>query len=137
MSYNIRGLGGRLKKKEVHSLISKYKLNVICEQETKLEEINSSLYSLLWSCDDYEFDFKKSEGRLGDFMMWRKDLLVVKEVVYREHWLGLIGVCGVEQIEVFIVGVYGPCKLSKRKRDVGEMVKFKKDKRGDRWCFFG
>ena len=58
MSYNIRGLGGRLKKKEVHSLISKYKLNVIYEQETKLEEINSSLYSLLWSCDDYEFDFK-------------------------------------------------------------------------------
>lgn len=38
---------------------------------------------------------------------------------------------------MFIVGVYGPCKLSKRKRDVGEMVKFKKDKRGDRWCFFG
>lgn len=41
-SYNIRGLGGAAKKQEVRKLIVKQKLDLLCLQETKLENVDSA-----------------------------------------------------------------------------------------------
>lgn len=40
-SYNIRGLGGRIKMKTIRSLIKKEKVEFICIQETKLERFDN------------------------------------------------------------------------------------------------
>lgn len=39
ISFNIRGVGSRLKNKEVSDFIQTYKINICCLQETKIENI--------------------------------------------------------------------------------------------------
>lgn len=60
ISYNIRGLGGLAKKKEMLNLIRKQKPNLICIQETKMEFINRALCYLMWGSNDFDFAFKLS-----------------------------------------------------------------------------
>ena len=62
ISYNSRGLGDRLKKQEVQRMVVDHKPDLICLQETKLEEVDSRLCCLLWGSYDCVFSFKKYEG---------------------------------------------------------------------------
>ena len=62
ISYNIRGLGGLAKKKEIQRLIQIHKLDVICIQETKMEIIERNVCSMMWGSSEFEFAFKPSEG---------------------------------------------------------------------------
>lgn len=52
ISYNSRGLGDRLKKQEVQRMVVDHKPDLICLQETKLEEVDSRLCCLLWGSYD-------------------------------------------------------------------------------------
>jgi exonuclease III len=65
VSYNVRGLGGVAKKKEVSQLIRKNKLDLVCIQETKLEVVEKSLCEKLWDTNEFDFTFKTSNGRSG------------------------------------------------------------------------
>lgn len=40
ISYNIRGLGGKVKKKEIQKLVREQKPNMLCVQETKMEVVD-------------------------------------------------------------------------------------------------
>lgn len=40
-SYNIRGLGGRIKRSAIEKLVREEKLDFICIQETKMEKIEA------------------------------------------------------------------------------------------------
>lgn len=53
-SYNIRGLGGRIKKNAIRSLIKNEKLDFICIQETKMETMNSVLCQSIWGNSDVD-----------------------------------------------------------------------------------
>lgn len=47
-SFNIRGLGDSVKKEEIHSFFSKFKLDFCCVQEMKLETFNDRVGWGLW-----------------------------------------------------------------------------------------
>lgn len=48
MSYNIRGVGSDLKRREVQELIFKQKIDMICIQESKLELVNEVICHSVW-----------------------------------------------------------------------------------------
>lgn len=54
-SYNIRGLGGRAKKKEIQQLVRTQRLDVLGIQETKTENLSRTIGMGLW--DDVDFDW--------------------------------------------------------------------------------
>lgn len=58
--YNSRGLGGRLKKREIQKLIQHHQLGMICIQEIKLEAIVRISCASMWGSDDFEWTFKAS-----------------------------------------------------------------------------
>ncbi|KAF1893310.1 hypothetical protein Lal_00001766 [Lupinus albus] len=71
---NVRGLGGVVKKKAVRSLVRSKQIDFLCIQETKLENIDSTLCSKLWVDSDFDWDFLPSIGKSGRILsMWRKE----------------------------------------------------------------
>lgn len=53
-SYNIRGLGGRIRRSAIRDLIKKEKVEFMCIQETKLENCDSMLCQSLWGGTDMD-----------------------------------------------------------------------------------
>lgn len=74
ISFNVRGLGGRVKKKDVKEMVKVHKLDFLCLQETKMEGTDRKLCSLLWDDDDFDWVAKNATGRSGGLLLvWRRD----------------------------------------------------------------
>jgi endonuclease/exonuclease/phosphatase family metal-dependent hydrolase len=68
-SYNVRGLGGVLKRKRIRDMIRNNNIDFLALQETKLEEITDSLCYGLWGSHDCEWVYLPSE--LNSVTLWR------------------------------------------------------------------
>ncbi|KAL8469743.1 hypothetical protein ACS0TY_032549 [Phlomoides rotata] len=54
LSYNIRGLGQRIKKKEIRELIKEFRIDFCCIQESKVSQVsNHSCHSVWWNHNFY------------------------------------------------------------------------------------
>jgi hypothetical protein len=62
-SFNVRGLGGRLKRNKIKSLLRQHNIDFMAIQETKMESISTSFCASLWGNDDFDWAFLPSEGR--------------------------------------------------------------------------
>lgn len=67
LSYNIRGLGSKVKRRSITNLIQKENIDVACLQETKIEEMNQELCQQLWGNEEMGWDQP----------WWRSFMLVV------------------------------------------------------------
>lgn len=65
LSYNIRGLGKRVKRRDVKDLVRGVKPDFCCLQESKLEQVNPRLIKSIWGNKDFDWDFANSAGRSG------------------------------------------------------------------------
>ena len=78
ISWNVRGLGGFEKRREVCPLVREKKPLVMCIQETKLVTINVQLSQSLWGGVDVDFSFQPSIGALGGLVtLWDNKEVVV------------------------------------------------------------
>jgi len=53
-TFNVRGIGGRVKKNKIRDLVKHNNVDFLAVQETKLEEVTSSLCYYLWGDEDCE-----------------------------------------------------------------------------------
>ncbi|KAL8557651.1 hypothetical protein ACS0TY_004930 [Phlomoides rotata] len=75
LSYNVRGLGKKAKRREVRDIIKKQKIELCCIQETKLEEITKFRCMGLWGNSNFDWAFSESVGRSGGILsMWDEDV---------------------------------------------------------------
>lgn len=73
ISFNIRGLGGRVKKRELKQLGIYHKPDMVCIQETKLQTIDRHICAQLWPDDEFDWVGKSSVRRArGLLIMWSK-----------------------------------------------------------------
>lgn len=80
LSWNVSGLNNYRKRLHVH-WIRKWKLDVICFQETKLKFVNYSIVNSLWNYPLMGWVDLVSDGVSGDILsMWNK--IVVDLVKY-------------------------------------------------------
>ncbi|GLT40901.1 hypothetical protein SLA2020_149990 [Shorea laevis] len=68
ISFNVRGLGSLIKRKEIFRLVRREKPDVLFLQETKLEEVEVSLCKMLWFSDDCDWVMQKSVGNSGGML---------------------------------------------------------------------
>ncbi|KAK2449253.1 DNA-(apurinic or apyrimidinic site) endonuclease [Trifolium repens] len=68
LSLNIRGLGGRVKRRRVRELIREHKVDFIAIQETKMESISENFCYSLWGSSDCNWAFHPSEGASGGIL---------------------------------------------------------------------
>jgi exonuclease III len=64
-SWNVRGLGGRVKKRKVKELIIREKVEVMAIQETKLGVIDKKMCSQLWGGDDVDWRSAPANYHVG------------------------------------------------------------------------
>jgi exonuclease III len=73
-SFNIRGLGGRVKKRRIRELVRKEKIDVLAIQETKMGSVNPSFCCGLWGGENVAWKCNPSVGRSGGLLLlWNKD----------------------------------------------------------------
>lgn len=82
ISYNIRGLGGVAKKKEICNIIKSHKPTFVCIQETKVEVMDRHMCCSMWGSNDFEFVSKPLEGRSGRILtMWDRRKFIAQNVM--------------------------------------------------------
>jgi exonuclease III len=64
-SFNIRGIGGRIKKSKVRKFISSNHLDCVLLQETKLSIVSESLCHYLWGNPFCDWSFTPATGNSG------------------------------------------------------------------------
>ncbi|KAL8458477.1 hypothetical protein ACS0TY_036118 [Phlomoides rotata] len=115
LSFNVRGLGGDHKKREIRDLIRKERVGFVCIQETKMEVIDKHLCVRLWG-EECGWAYKGSRGNSGGLLcMWDPGIFYYESCFDRDGGgLEIKGCWGQSKIPCSIVNVYMPCNRSER-----------------------
>jgi exonuclease III len=137
-SYNVRGLGGVVKRKRIRDLIRNNKIDFLAIQETKLEVISENLCYGLWGSCDCDWVFLPSEGRSGGILsIWSKPN---NSLIFSFMGDGFVGVClewGVLKTIFFVVNVYSKCDINSKRVLWNNLITCKRGLGGGRWCVVG
>lgn len=137
-SMNIRGLGGKVKKKKIKGLVNSNKLDFIAIQETKLETIDNRLCEYLWGDTSCDWVFSPSVGRSGGMLcIWNKANL---KMLLSFKGRGSCGICGEWcplKIKCFLVNIYSSCNIYDKRRMWEELKMSKRGFGGGTWCLMG
>jgi exonuclease III len=115
-SWNVRGLGGRVKKQKLRQLINNQRVEVLAVQETKLEIVDHNLCARLWGGDGVGWRFAPAIGRSGGILTLWDDSK--RNCVSSFQGQGFLGVClewGLKKSNCLIVNVYAPCNIHSKK----------------------
>ncbi|KAL8463104.1 hypothetical protein ACS0TY_033938 [Phlomoides rotata] len=77
MTFNVRGLGRRMKRQEVRRIIKKNGMDMCCLQETKLEYVDDRIGFEIWPGKEFEWAWREAEGRSGGLIsIWNMKVFV-------------------------------------------------------------
>ena len=108
LTWNVQGLNEGNKRLRIKNLLSKWKVDIVCLQETKLEQITNYLVQSLWRCPYVEWCHVVSHGATGGILLiW--DCRVVSKI---EVCMGnFVAACSFKNVDDGLVwafaGVYG------------------------------
>jgi len=78
LSYNVRGLGGLDKRKEVRRLVSEKSPFVLCIQESKMCVVNDFFATTVWGNSLCGYSFQASLGASGSLLtIWDTNVVEV------------------------------------------------------------
>ncbi|GLU16530.1 hypothetical protein SLE2022_329610 [Rubroshorea leprosula] len=137
LSFNVRGLGNMVKRRELGRLVREEKPNLLFLQETKLEGVEEWLCKKLWYSDDFDWNMKSSVGASGGLIcMWDKSLFVKLGEFTGDGYLGIKGQWGVKKEVCFFVNIYAP-NDRKKKAALWDELRQRIVEEGGRWMLAG
>lgn len=138
ISWNIRGMGGKVKKRELKGLISLERPNFLCIQETRASSIEAGLCRFIWSGLTFDWVHKSACGRSGGLLsIWNSSIFQRTEVTEGEGFLCIKGAWGNNATPCAIVNIYSPCNMQ-GKRALWKALKELMGDDPDRcWCLAG
>ncbi|GAU49673.1 hypothetical protein TSUD_91110 [Trifolium subterraneum] len=111
ISWNIRGLGGVEKRKEVRKLVGDLNPLIVCIQETKLQNCEDFLCVSLSGSSPYAFSFQPSVGAAGGLLtLWDPAEIEMWSTASSEDVLWCHGRFSKTDEEFFLANVYAPCE---------------------------
>lgn len=115
ISWNVRGLGGVEKKREVSQMVREKCPLILCIQETKLEVCNNMVCNSLWNNTHFNFSYQPSVGASGGLLtLWDSKEVEVWSTIFFEHVLGIQGRFVKSGDEFTIFNVYAPCAANRQ-----------------------
>jgi hypothetical protein len=137
-SFNIRGLGGRVKRRAIRDLVKAENVDFLAIQETKLELVTAAICFSIWGGEDCCWAFHPSNGSSGGILsIWRKSLAAL---VFPFIGDGYVGVCldwGLIKRRCFVVNVYSKCDLSNKRLLWSSLCMSKGEFGNGAWCVLG
>lgn len=135
MTFNIRGLGGLMKRKEIKKMIQSEKIEFVCIQETKKDVVDKKLVGSMWSHENFDWIYAGANGMSGGLpSMWNTEVFVKESLWGDEGALGVRGRWKGEEVE--IVNVYAPCVNSSRE-ELWETITKRIEEKERKWCVCG
>ncbi|XP_057453104.1 uncharacterized protein LOC130744964 [Lotus japonicus] len=138
LSLNSRGIGSRIKQNTVNGLIWKHKVDLVCIQETKLQELDVGTCRRIWGDPEFEWEWSPADNRSGGLLcLWKKDNLQIVERVVEHNFIFL---CGRKSgcNDVFaILNIYAPCDREGKQALWERLVVLKESKNLTLWCAIG
>lgn len=136
ISWNIRGLGDRTKRRSIKELISKEKPDVVILQEVKRESICALMISAIWGVRYKDWAFLPSIGKSeGILIIWDVRVMKALNCISGNFLLSLRMETSAGE-SWWLTGVYGPCKYMDR-NDFWEELAALYGLCGDKWCIAG
>lgn len=122
LSINIRGLGSRIKKREVNELIKKQNVDFCCIQESKLEAVSDADCRAVWGEGRFEWATREAIGSSGGIIsLWNSDIFSHSSIWHMSGALVVNGFWGQERTQCCIININAPCSFSE-KQDLWDRV---------------
>ncbi|KAK7302539.1 hypothetical protein RJT34_13431 [Clitoria ternatea] len=126
LSFNVKGLDRRLKKKMFRELVGREKVAFLGIQETKLHVVDNQLVSSLWNVLEFDWVALLAAGTIGGLLCVRNKNLFQRSLVF--EGFGLLGVLGCwkgRQSPCVLLNVYSSCLLVEKTRLWEELIQLK------------
>ncbi|GLT79931.1 hypothetical protein SLA2020_513970 [Shorea laevis] len=115
ISFNIRGLGNSVKRKELRKIVSGEHVNFLMIQETKLETVDENLCRSIWGQEGFEWYAKSADGRAGGLLcIWDSHLFKKIDLFEGDGFISVEGMWGANKTSCCFLNVYGPCNVTGR-----------------------
>ena len=136
LSYNCRGLGRGVKWAAIRKLNLKYKVDLVCLQETKKENITKLICQNIWGDSNVSWDSVPSIHTAGGLLcMWNNLAFEVDGRVKGRNFLMLVGRWIKENLKLLILNVYAPCDTAGKRELWEELKQLKASNPEGVWCF--
>ena len=90
--WNLRGIGGGNKIREVAKWVSQRRIDFIALIETMKGDISEFLIRRLWGSDDYNWASVDAQGRSGGILcIWNSNFITVEAISKEERWIWIKG----------------------------------------------
>ncbi|KAL8503591.1 hypothetical protein ACS0TY_022358 [Phlomoides rotata] len=117
MSFNARELGKRIKRNEIRRLSRSNGIEMCCIQETKMEKIEDRIGGEIWGDKDYEWVYRKSEGRSGGLILiWNTKVFSKTSSWHLKGMLVANGRWVDEDADMVIINVYALCSVLEKEQ---------------------
>ena len=138
ISYNVRGLGRGVKWAMIRRMVRKEKVDMLCIQETKKENIVVSMCQALWGDKEVGWEWKATVNSTGGLLcLWSEEVFKLQNKVISSGFILLVGQWLKEAQTVYIVNIYLPCD-AQSKRNLWENIKqLRSSYHGGLWCVLG
>ena len=138
ISYNVRDLGRGVKLAAIRRMVWKEKIDLLCIQETKTENIDKSVCQALWGDSEVGWELQPATNTAGGLLcLWSEEDFKVHSKVIGSGFILLVGQWLKEAQQVHIVNIYSPCDVQS-KRSLWENIKqLKNSHNGGLWCILG
>lgn len=115
LSWNIRGLGSRLKKRFASKIIRSKKPDIILFQESKLEKLERGTAIRIWGDAEMDYVIAESEGASGGLItMWNKKSFRAQHLLARKNFIIVKGTL-LGNFECILINVYAPNEIRNRR----------------------
>lgn len=115
ISWNIRGLNGRIKKTSLRKLITTHNPDFVFVQETKMDLLSPKIVKSLWNDPDIEWLFSPSMGNSGGLLlMWKSNFLQISSHQINNNWIAISGFFPSLNFTGCLINIYNPCSREDR-----------------------
>ncbi|KAL9675958.1 hypothetical protein QQ045_004167 [Rhodiola kirilowii] len=139
ISWNIRGANGRKKQQAVRILRSRFRMDMILIQESKIRKFDERVAEALWGNEKSSYGFVDAEGSKGGLItLWDPDFLKFSREVKGRGFLLVHGSVEHNQIQILmnIVNVYAPIGEKEKLKLWEELIELKEAFEGE-WVLGG
>lgn len=125
LSWNIRGIGARIKRASLRKLILTHQPLFVFIQETMLESISIKTLKSIWGDDGIEYLLSPSIGNSGGLIsVWNTNQFTHASSHTARFWIGLCGSIKSNEFHCTLINIYNPCNVDDRAVVWDEITEF-------------
>lgn len=115
LSFNVRGLGKRVKRRELRETLKNHKIDFCCLQETKEENMSNRICKSIWWDHAYDWASLDAEGNSGGVLsIWNDRVFGKVSAWWAKGVLVVNGFLREEGSQVCILNIYAPCSYPEK-----------------------